>query len=330
MAERSTVDVDVRPYVSEDEQAVVDLLRTSLGEGPTGHRTLDFFRWKHEQNPFGPSYALVATHHDRVVGYRALMRWTFLSDGARVPAVRAVDTATHPDYQGRGIFRQLTMQALADLAGDAAFVFNTPNDQSRPGYLKMGWQVVGRLPLQVRIRRPLRFVQGLRNISPGMGAGAFDVDLPSAASVLEDGHAVSALVADAPQGRLVTDRSLPYLRWRYGIAPLDYRGVVIRRGGLVAGIAIVRPRMRGSLRELTLCELLVPSEDDDARRRLLAAVARVAGDHVIAHDGRLVHRDLFLSAPGVGITLTTRGIGDGSPPTDLSGWQLTLGDVELF
>ncbi len=34
-------------------------------------------------------------------------------------------------------------------------VFNTPNDQSRPGYLKMGWSEVGRVPVAVRLRSAL-------------------------------------------------------------------------------------------------------------------------------------------------------------------------------
>ena len=34
-------------------------------------------------------------------------------------------------------------------------MFNTPNDKSRPGYLKMGWHQVGRPPSSVRVRSPL-------------------------------------------------------------------------------------------------------------------------------------------------------------------------------
>ena len=82
--------------------------------------------------------------------FRVLMRWEFVEHGRVVHAVRAVDTATHPDYQGRGIFTRLTLHALDELRHEIDFVFNTPNDQSRPGYLKMGWQVVGRLPTAVR------------------------------------------------------------------------------------------------------------------------------------------------------------------------------------
>ena len=40
----------------------------------------------------------------------------------------------------------------------ADLIFNTPNEKSLPGYLKMGWTVVGHVPIYVRVRRPVRFV----------------------------------------------------------------------------------------------------------------------------------------------------------------------------
>ena len=68
----------------------------------------------------------------------------------------AVDTATDPEHHGRGIFRALTTQGVERLADDGvAWVFNTPNDASRPGYLKMGWTAIGALPVSIVARSPL-------------------------------------------------------------------------------------------------------------------------------------------------------------------------------
>src|SRR3954453_15922293 len=127
--------VVIRPVRSDDIPACLALLETCLAGGPTGRRDADFFRWKHLANPFGTSLTLVAERDDEIVGLRAFMRWTLMSGTRAVPAVRAVDTATHPAAQGQGIFRRLTTEALEHAAADAVLVFNTPNDQSRPGYL---------------------------------------------------------------------------------------------------------------------------------------------------------------------------------------------------
>ena len=112
-------------------------------------------------------------------------------------AVRAVDTATDPEFQGRGIFTRLTLEALDELAADGVdFVFNTPNARSRPGYLKMGWQVVGRLAAAVRPTR-WRFVTvvGTARRPAGRGFVASSVGVP-AGEALADRGIVDRLLAD--------------------------------------------------------------------------------------------------------------------------------------
>ena len=127
--------------------------------------TAEFFRWKHLENPFGRSYMLLAEAEGD--GGLPLVHAMAIRRGRRtVTAVRAVDTATHPDHQGRGIFRLLTTTAIEALRAEADLIFNTPNDKSLPGYLKMGWRRVADVPIRVRVRRPVRFVRHLRSYGP--------------------------------------------------------------------------------------------------------------------------------------------------------------------
>ncbi len=144
----------IRPASPADHPALVDLLRTTMGwpEGPEGHR---LWQWKHVDSPFGPSVMWMAEEGGRPIGVRPFMRWEFERGSSVVRAARAVDTATHPDHQGKGVFSALTRAALDELRGDGVqFVFNTPNSQSLPGYLKLGWTKVGRLPVAVRPSSP--------------------------------------------------------------------------------------------------------------------------------------------------------------------------------
>ena len=149
-ARRADPAIEIRPTIAGDRDAIIDLLGASLG-WQDDERARSLFTWKHETNPFGPSYAWVAEHDGRIVAVRLFMRWRFRRGAGTVEAVRAVDTATHPDYQGMGLFRALTMQGIERCRADGiGFVFNTPNDQSRPGYLTMGWRDVGRVATSVR------------------------------------------------------------------------------------------------------------------------------------------------------------------------------------
>ena len=79
-----------------------------------------------------------------------------LGRGRVYRAGRAVDTATHPDWRRRGFFEHMTTALTERLTAEGFdLTFNTPNQFSLPGYLKMGWAEVGRLPLRVKVRRPV-------------------------------------------------------------------------------------------------------------------------------------------------------------------------------
>ncbi|GAA2094119.1 hypothetical protein GCM10009759_21360 [Kitasatospora saccharophila] len=346
-----------RGLESADVPAVLELLTASLAGGPTGRRSAEFFDWKHRENPFGSSPGLVAVAPDgRVVGVRLFLRWCWRGrdgsgeGGREVRAVRPVDTATHPDFQGRGIFRRLTTELLEQVCGDAELVFNTPNGNSLPGYLKMGWRELGRVPVALRVARPVSFARGARaalSRRPGP-SGPPRCELPSAADWLADpgarraGQLAELLAererADAADPRLHTVRTAPYLAWRYGAAPgLDYRVVSVERGGELVGLAFGRPRRRGPLAEFTLAELIVRPGDRAAAAQLLRAAASSGCDHAATHLAPGTEaaaaglRSGCVRAPRTGMVLAAR-TPTGPLPAErsLADWRFSLGDLEVF
>jgi GNAT superfamily N-acetyltransferase len=329
--------VSVRRFSDEDLPQVLDLLEVALGAGPAGGRTPEFFSWKHLDNPFGRSFLLLAEARGRVVGLRAFLRWRLSAGSATFNAVRAVDTATHPAHRGQGLFRRLTLAALDELRGEVDLVFNTPNGKSGPGYLKMGWREVGRVPIALRLRRPLRVLTRWRGVSqPGPPP---PVTAPPAASLLERDAQVAALLAHepAPAG-LATVRDPSYLRWRYGAgSPLGYRAVAEERDGQLAGLAVFRVRRRGGLWESTVAEVFAGG-DPTVARELLRRVARAAPiDHLTLHAparsvvARAAARSGFMPSPA-GISLVANPLRDDlrPDPSDLGAWALSLGDLEVF
>jgi GNAT superfamily N-acetyltransferase len=334
----------VRPMTPADEPAVLELLQASLAGGPTGVRTPEFFRWKHRDNPFGSSPALVAELDGRIVGLRIFLRWRFRAGQRLVSAVRAVDTATHPDYQGRGVFKALTTAAFDSLDDDVAMVFNTPNSNSLPGYLKMGWSLTGHVPIAIRPLRPVRLarhVLAARRRVPVTGVALPFCPLPTAGDVLTDSEGLDALVGEATaldDQRLATDRSLAYLRWRYADAPaLGYRAVACERSGRLVGLAIGRPRWRGPLAEFTLSELVFRPGDRRTVRELLRSVAGAKTDHIATHfppdtdQSACALRSGYLTPPRGGLLLVARPRRPVDPdPSQLSSWRFSLGDLEVF
>lgn len=332
--------IETRPYVDADEDAVLDLLDLTLGGGPAGSRSAAYFRWKHLESPFGRSFMLVAEAGDRIVGLRAFMRWELVAAGRRLRAVRAVDTATHPDHQGRGIFSRLTLEALDALRDQADLVFNTPNGKSLPGYLKMGWRVAGRVPIRIRVRRPLRFAVRARSWRGLVGAGPMPpVDAPRAADVLDE--RIDDLLAERERRPgIATPIDRTHLGWRYGRAPgLDYRAIVLGARDRPDGLAVFRVRARGALVEATVAETIVRLGARRSASELLRAIGASAQvDHLAcsfapgSSPERAARRGGAVRAPG-GMTLAVNTLGhdDLEPnPAELRSWALSLGDLEVF
>lgn len=323
----------VREATDADMPAVLDLLHASLGWVPDDEHAR-FFAWKHHESPFGRSPAWVATDPgagDRVVGFRTFSRWRFRQGASTVRAVRAVDTATHPEYQGRGIFSTLTRHALGCLRDEGiSFVFNTPNDRSRPGYLKMGWRLVERLPVAATVRSPGSLLRLARARTPAdKWSQPTEAGVPID-DVLAEVAALDALLdaAHPDDGRLRTDRTSDFLAWRYSFGPLRYRAMVAP-GGVEDGVVIFRVRQRGAALEAAICEQVVPAGDDRTAARLVRRVLRESrADHAV-QIGRARVTEGRLPVPGQGPTLVWRDVvATDMPPADH--FALGLGDIELF
>lgn len=311
-----------------DLPAILSLLQDSMGRSDDP-RFNDLFRWKHLENAFGRSPMWVACDDDRIIGLRVFMRWEFERAESVVRCVRAVDTATHPDYQGRGIFSRLTLDALPRLADDGVdFVFNTPNAQSLPGYLKMGWQTLGRASARVR---PLSIRGGwllARNRVPA-SHWSEPVDFGVAAAEVAGRPEVEQLLhANRPeQDRYRTRRTAGYVAWRYGTPLLNYRAIATDRG-VGDGVAIVRIRRRGAAREAVVATLLLPDASPRRARALVRevrAASRRHADYVVGVG------DLpgALRVPTFGPIVAARTVST-VPPAAVEGFDLTMGDVELF
>lgn len=207
------IKMTIRKAVPEDIPAIVVLLQQSLGESLIKKSDASW-NFKHVDNPFGESHVLLAYHGDVLVGVRAFMKWQWQKGTQFWTAYRAVDTATHPDFQGKGIFKKLTLQALDDIQKEGeTFVFNTPNEISRPGYLKMGWKVVDPIELAV-IPTPFYFFSLFFNY-PKRTNTISTTQLDWICTL----YSTELSKTDC----LFTPKTAAYLKWRYEYNPLqDY------------------------------------------------------------------------------------------------------------
>ena len=325
--------MEIRPAVEADIPKIVTLLKLSLGESLMP-KSEQFWRWKHVDNPFGESPVLLAVEGGTIVGVRAFMRWAWHTEDRRIEAVRAVDTATHPDFQGKGVFSRLTKALLARCGElNIQMVFNTPNEKSKPGYLKMGWEEAGRLPVTVDVRSPFRIAIGLLTRQGGLAAKPAAGNL----ALLED-PSLPALLATHSQTHknwITTPVTQPYLLWRYRDSPVGgyfADGVGARP---LEGLVIYRLKDSRLGREMRITNIFYATPRAASQlKEVVRTRAREHGAHYVTADGFFGKNVLGTLAikRSMGPVVTIRQVTQ--EPLDafcnFAAWRPDVGDLELF
>ena len=315
----------IRRAAEEDVSRIVDLLKLSLGESliPKSER---YWHWKHLENPFGPSPVLVMEDQGLPIGVRAFMQWQWTSEGQIWKALRAVDTATHPDYRGKGIFKKLTMTLVEQCNAEGYnFIFNTPNAQSKPGYLKMGWMEVGKLP--VRILPVLNHKHWLGKAKVCQIANEHQFGTSDKWPLWVD------------QIRLPgthTPYSSAYLNWRYARVPVADYGRIFDPDQKLA--IIFRVKITKGRRELRLAEILSqdPVIPQGELANVLGQLKKAYRPAFLSWSGLQTRISPAMSfiAKQIGPLVTKRNLSmnEESLKTIISfaNWKPSLGDLELF
>ncbi|HVX50606.1 MAG TPA: GNAT family N-acetyltransferase [Chitinophagaceae bacterium] len=332
--------MQVRGALLSDKPAIIDLLKESLGES-TIPKSEKLWNWKHEQSPFGKSFVLVAEEDQKIVGVRAFMRWDWQFGDRVFKAVRAVDTATHPEYQGKGIFKKLTLQQieLCKLEG-IDFVFNTPNEQSRPGYLKMGWIQLGKIPLKFKIVQPFFFSYAWY-FSRTKQEGHNEDPSPSQKWGNDVFDILNKIVVQ--NSGISTILSPEYIFWRYAANPLFRYNYFTDNTSF---FVVTRIKNHSFSRELRIVEFcLLNAEVDHARvseeiNKCIIKFCKLNNINFISMAGQkyLAFKNLFswmgiLPVKSLGPLMTIRNVGmndDFAKVADMHNWNCSLGDIELF
>jgi N-acetylglutamate synthase-like GNAT family acetyltransferase len=330
--------MNIRKADEHDIPAIVSLLKVSLGEDLMPKSEV-YWRWKHVINPFGSSPVLVAEDDSKIIGVRAFMTWEWKKKHERLRAVRAVDTATHPDYQGKGIFRKLTLQMLVDSRAQGYdFVYNTPNSKSKPGYLKMGWQEAGNFPIGFQLARPFTVMTNLLkgNIAPS--APLLNPGAGKELDYLLHHHALTKLI-DADNSAFVRTNHTPEsLRWRYVDVPVArYEGFGIEKNGALDALVIYRIKENKYGREMRITDaFLAPDVDFRAIRSLLSAHKQEhRADYVTMGtfpSAKLISKGLYFATAkfGPAVTVLNLNMNNLEQLIEFKGWHPSLGDLELF
>ena len=148
----------IRPAGTEQAQleAYSRLLNAAFA---TDKFNVDTLAWRYRDNPAGTVVGADAWDGETLAAHYVACPVEARIDGGLVKGLLSLNTATHPDYQGRGVFTTLAARAY-ELGVEAgyAFVIGVANANSTPGFLrKLAFQDAGRLHAGVLAALPRRF-----------------------------------------------------------------------------------------------------------------------------------------------------------------------------
>lgn len=307
--------MQIREATHNDIPQILKVLKASLGE-TSSKKTEEVWRYKHIDNPFGESLVLVAEEEKNIIGVRAFMRWKWQRGEEVFSAFRAVDTATHPEHQGKGIFKKLTLRALeiGKERGDH-FVFNTPNDQSKPGYLKMGWEEVDKLKITLR---PLNLLQ-FRNKRIEYGISGKEETIQELLKIHHEQLKAS--------GQLFTPKDIAYIKWRYLDNPLQKYKVVFNEKYFIAGYLKERKRIN----EFRISEAITVKSAKKPAKMVILRLAKLSGAKVLSISPNAYIYFKTGMKGNFGPVLTYKSLNEHQQEfLNLTTWKYSLGDLELF
>jgi N-acetylglutamate synthase-like GNAT family acetyltransferase len=315
----------IRQATDQDIPKIIELLKMSLGESLMP-KSEAYWRWKHIDNPFGKSPVLVADEAGELIGVRAFMRWEWTDGNQIYKSVRAVDTATHPNYQGKGIFKKLTLQLIEQCQQDGVeFIFNTPNDQSRPGYLKMGWKEGNRTPIRILLVNPFKVI--------GSKIAKETFEFIPCINALSSVNVEQLIRSDSDlYSSLHTNYSKPYLIWRYSSVPVASYQAIYLEGENNFELLIYRLKKSMLGIEFRITDYLGgQSQMSNAMSKLLRETAinvgatylTISGTRNRINSGIVLHR-------GPIVTIRNLGFNRFSELFNFNSWQPSIGDLELY
>jgi GNAT superfamily N-acetyltransferase len=265
----------IRDATEADRDAVVALL-----EAAHGWQVRDAAAWDWLYRERLGRY-VVADAGDRLAAQYALLPLRVQHRGAVIDASLSLDTATHPDFAGRGLMTQLGELAYNRAGGNLVIGFPNPKS-SGVLYHRLGWSELTPFPLLVkplsgllRAVTPLPWLPRRRRSIPS-GVKSFDRFGPWADDIwaLNAGMLGTAVVHDSQ-----------YLNWRFVDSPYEYELFAAEGENGPAAYSVIRtvPWRRG--RVSYLMDLAAePEAKHEAAAVLSAAVnaARTAGSAGIA------------------------------------------------
>ena len=126
-------------------RALVELMKSCFPD--SDKFSADFFEWQYINNPAGKVHGYSAYLGDELAAHYATIPVDYVFNDKPTKGLLSLNTATHRDHQGKGLFSQLAQKTYDEAAAKGFnFVIGVANANSTPGFIrKLGFELVQKL-----------------------------------------------------------------------------------------------------------------------------------------------------------------------------------------
>ncbi|MCG9881754.1 MAG: GNAT family N-acetyltransferase, partial [Bacteroidia bacterium] len=133
--------MEIRDYKVGDEFQIKELFELVFRQS----YSVELWRWRFEQNPAGQRKIKLMWDNDKLIGQYAVSPVDMLINNNLHKAALSLGTMTHPEFEGKGVFKSLAKALYSSLEEEGFVgVWGFPNDNSHGGFIhSLGWINLG-------------------------------------------------------------------------------------------------------------------------------------------------------------------------------------------
>jgi hypothetical protein len=270
-----------RSYRDGDEDRIFELGKAvNPNQQFDKEKWLIRWRWKFKENPAGNGWIWLAEDQGKIIGHSALTPAFMKVDTSIVRSFQSVDSMTHPEYRGRGIYQNLAKRLYSEAAKDGALLgYGFFNENSHlVSSKKLGWIDIPKYHLMTKIfnwrnaLRPKIRNKTLRSFLAFGGALVYNKSFlttqkPSSKEDSRirqihsfDDSANKLWNSVMSQYKITIVKNKDYLNWRYRAPGANYIILAAEKEGEMEGYLISVYKMREGSKECYIVDIIAKSE----------------------------------------------------------------------
>jgi len=334
---------------------LVDLAKTYYDSGEIISN--DYLNWQYCQNPSGfPIYSL-AFCEEKLIGQYFVIPINYLINGQKIKGTLSLNTLTHPDFQGKGIFTKLA-DSTYDLCEkeNIKFTLGFPNPLSYGGFVKkLNFNHIGNASLLIQPLKPFSILQNFLTKKTEKHGG----DIPFSWENFMVNNKNTRLLEKKDEilynefwhslkfKKATIDKDFSYIKWRYlDIPKRKYYPIIVENNHKITAFCTVRVEIVMNIKTAVIMDsFLLPehSKDMNILIKLLLKTLKKQGISMVTCLNpneeiikTIFKNKFFIKIPErflpqpIPIILREHQVNVGIDLKQVNNWSFSFGDYDIF